>query len=223
VRRRIPPPITEINPAVSQIVSMVIHKAMAKAPIHRFSSARDFGDILQKAYHNQPIDRFDSSKIQPRIERAKKTFAEGDSEFASEILIELETEGHIDPEIALLRLKIDQATRQKKIRQLLEAARTRVEQDEIPLALEKLQEILEIDPENADAHAMRGSMEKQRNERQIESWINLARRHLERHDFTEARQALNEVFKIRQSDPSARELLQRDTDQPGKGCEPHSE
>ena len=207
VRRRIPPPITEINPAVSQIVSMVIHKAMAKAPIHRFSSARDFGDILQKAYHNQPIDRFDSSKIQPRIERAKKTFAEGDSEFASEILIELETEGHIDPEIALLRLKIDQATRQKKIRQLLEAARTRVEQDEIPLALEKLQEILEIDPENADAHSMRASMEKQRNERQIESWINLARRHLERHDFTEARQALNEVFKIRQSDPSARELL----------------
>ncbi len=211
VRRRIPPPITEINPAVSQIVSMVIHKAMAKAPIHRFSSARDFGDILQKAYHNQPIDRFDTSKIQPRIERAKKTFAEGDSEFASEILIELETEGHIDPEIALLRLKIDQATRQKKIRQLLEAARTRVEQDEIPLALEKLQEILEIDPENADAHAMRGSIEKQRNERQIESWINLARRHLERHDFTEARQALNEVFKIRQSDPSARELL-RETD-----------
>ena len=207
VRRRIPPPITEINPAVSQIVSMVIHKAMAKAPIHRFSSARDFGDTLQKAFHNQPIERFDSSKIQPRIERAKKTFAEGDSEFASEILIELETEGHIDPEIALLRLKIDQATRQKKIRQLLEAARTRVEQDEIPLALEKLQEILEIDPENADAQSMRSSIEKQRNERQIESWMGLARRHLERHDFTEARQALNEVFKLRQSDPNARELL----------------
>src|SRR5580704_382042 len=211
VRRRIPPPITEINPAVSQIVSMVIHKAMAKAPIHRFSSARDFGDTLQKAYHNQPIERFDSSKIQPRIERAKKTFAEGDSEFASEILIELETEGHIDPEITLLRMKIDQATRQKKIRQLLEAARTRVEQDEIPLALEKLQEILEIDPENADAHAMRGSIEKQRNERQIESWLGLARRHLDRHDFTEARQALNEVFKIRQSDQTARELM-RETD-----------
>ena len=211
VRRRIPPPITEINPAVSQIVSMVIHKAMAKAPIHRFSSARDFGDTLQKAYHNQPIERFDSSKIQPRIERAKKTFADGDSEFASEILIELETEGHIHPDITLLRMKIDQATRQKKIRQLLEAARTRVEQDEIPLALEKLQEILEIDPENADAHAMRGSIEKQRNERQIESWLGLARRHLDRHDFTEARQALNEVFKIRQSDQTARELM-RETD-----------
>ena len=41
--------------------------------------------------------------------------------------------------------------------------------------------------------------------------MSLARRHLERHDFTEARQALNEVFKLRQSDPSARELL-RETD-----------
>lgn len=211
VRRRIPPPISEINPAVSQIISMVVHKAMAKEPIHRFSSARDFGDTLQRAFHNQPIERFDPAKIKPRIERAKKTFEEGDSEFASEILTELETEGHIDPEIAMLRLKIDQARRQKKIRQLLEAARTRVEQDEIPLALEKLQEILEIDPENVDAHAMRGSIEKQRNERQIESWMDLARRHLERHDFSEARQALNEVLKIRQADPAARDLL-RETD-----------
>ena len=207
VRRCIPPPVNEINPAVSQIVSMVIHKAMAKAPIHRFSSARDFGDTLQKAFHNQPIDRFDSSKIQPRIARAKKAFGEGDSEFASEILTELETEGHIDPEIAMLRLKIDQATRQRKIRKLLEAARTRVEQDEVPLALEKLQEILEIDPENVDALSMRNSIEKQRNERQIESWMSLARRHLERHDFGEARQALNEVLKIRSSDPGARELM----------------
>jgi len=31
---------------------------------------------------------------------------------------------------------------------------------------------------------MRSSIEKQRNERQIESWMGLARRHLERHDFT---------------------------------------
>ncbi len=58
---------------------------------------------------------------------------------------------------------------------------------------------------------MRSSIEKQRNERQIESWISLARRHMERHDFTEARQALNEVFKIRQSDATARDLL-RETD-----------
>jgi serine/threonine-protein kinase len=207
IKRYIPPPILEINPAVSQLVSMVIHKAMAKQPLHRFSSARDFGETLQKAYRNQPIERFDRAKIQPRIERAKKALGEGDSDFASEILTELESEGHVDPEIGLVRAKIDQASRQRKIRQLLEAARTRLEQDEIPLALEKLQEILEIDPDNADAHALRRSVEKQRNERQIEGWLNLARRHLDRHDFAEARQALTEVLKIRSSDAVALELL----------------
>jgi serine/threonine-protein kinase len=207
IRHYIPPPILEINPAVSQLVSMVIHKAMAKQPLYRFSSARDFGDTLQKAYRNQPIERFDRAKIQPRIERAKKALAEGDSDFASEILTELESEGHVDPEIGLVRAKIDQASRQRKIRLLLEGARTRLEQDEIPLALEKLQEILEIDPDNADAHALRGMVEKQRNERQIESWMNLARRHLDRHDFAEARQALTEVLKIRSSDATALALL----------------
>ncbi len=207
IRRYIPPPILEINPAVSQLVSMVIHKAMAKQPLHRFSSARDFGDTLQKAFRNLPIERFDRAKIQPRIDRAKKALGEGDPDFASEILTELESEGHVDPEIGLMRAKIDQASRQRKIRQLLEAARTRLEQDEIPLALEKLQEILEIDPDNADAHALRSSVEKQRNERQIEGWLSLARRHLDRHDFTEARQALTEVLKIRPTDATALELL----------------
>lgn len=207
VRERIAPPIFELNPAVSQAVSMVIHKAMAKQPIHRLSSARDFADSLQKAYHNQHNERFDRARIQPRIERAKKALSEGDPEFASEILTELETEGHIDPEISLLRGKIDQTIRQRKIRQLLESARTRVEQEEIPLALEKLIEVLEIDPENADALSMRSSIEQQRNERQMESWMALARRHLERHDFPEARQALTEALKIRPSDSIARELL----------------
>jgi eukaryotic-like serine/threonine-protein kinase len=209
VRTRIAPPIFEINPAVSQAISMVIHKAMAKQPIHRLSSARDFAESLQKAFHNQQNERFDRARIQPRIERARKALSEGDSEFASEILTELEAEGHIDSEISLLRNKINQTVRQKKIRQLLESARTRVEQDEIPLALEKLIEVLEIDPENADALSMRSSIEKQRNERQIESWMALARRHLERHDFSEAKQALTEALKIRPADTNARELLQQ--------------
>jgi serine/threonine protein kinase len=206
VRSYIPAPIIEINPMVSQLVSMVIHKAMAKLPFHRFSSVRDFGDSLQKAHLNQPIDRFDRAKIQPRIERAKKAFAEGDIDFASEILTELETEGHIDPEIKIVRLKINQAIRQKKIRQLLEAARTRAEQDEIPLALEKLHEVLEIDPDNADAHALRNSIDQQQNDRQVERWMSLAQRHLERHDFSAARLALAELLRVRPSDSAAIEL-----------------
>jgi eukaryotic-like serine/threonine-protein kinase len=208
VRQRIAPAIWEINPAVPQAVGMVVHKAMAKQPIHRLSSARDFADSLQKAFNNQPNERFDRARIQPRIERATKALADGDADFASEILTGLETEGHIDPDISQLRIKIDQSIRQRKIRQLLEIARTRVEQDEVPLALEKLLEVLEIDPENADALSMRSSIEQQRNERQIESWIALARRHLERHQFSDARQALTEALKIRPSDSMAREMLQ---------------
>jgi len=65
-----------------------------------------------------------------------------------------------------------------------------------------------IDPENADALAMRSSIEQRRNERQVESWMALARRHLDRHDFSEARQALTEALKIRPSDSVARGLLQ---------------
>ncbi len=207
IRKHIPPPASELNPAVSQMVSRVVHKAMAKEPIHRFVNARDLGETLQKAVLNQPIERFDPARIQPRIERAKKALSDGDEGFALEILNGLETEGYLDLEITLLRGQIEQRTRQRRIRQLLESARTRIEQDEIPLALEKIQEVLSIDPENSDALAMRASIEKLRNERQIESWMDLARKHLDRHAFGDARQALREVLRIRPADTVAGDLL----------------
>ena len=68
----------------------------------------------------------------------------------------------LDPRITVLRMQIEMAVKQKKIRQLLESARARMEQDEIPLALDKIREVLEMDPENPDALAMRETMEKQR-------------------------------------------------------------
>lgn len=207
VRTHIPPPICDINPNVSQLVSKVIHKAMAKDPIHRFLSARDFSDTLQKAFLNQPIERFDPAKIQPRIDRARKAFADGDYGFASEILTELGAEGHIDPETSLLRAQIAEAVKQKKIRQLLESARTRMEQDEFPLALDKLREVLDLDGANADALALRGSIEMKRSERQIDKWMALARQHLDVRDFTEARQALREVLGLTPDYPPAIQML----------------
>lgn len=207
IRRHIPTPISEVNPAASQLVSMVIHKAMAKQPIHRFSSAREFEDALRKARMNQPLERFDRARIQPRIDRAKKAFAEGDYAFSSEILTELESEGHIDKEITLLRVQVEQASRRNRVRQLIEGAKARLEQDEVPLALEKLQAVLDIDPDNPDALALSSTVEKQRNERQIESWLHLAERHMDRHDFTEARLAMHEVLKVRPNDAAALDLL----------------
>ena len=207
IRHHIPPAICDLNPLVSQLVSRVIHKAMAKDPWHRFSTAKEYSETLQKALRGEALERFDRGKIQPRIDRAKKAQAAGDHQFASEILSELEAEGNIDPEMSLLRIQIDQAIRQKSIRQLLESARTRLEEDEFPLALQKIQEVLAIDPDNPDALSLRSAIEKQRSQRQTENWFRLVDQHIHNGAFGQARQGLEEILKLNPNDSKARGLL----------------
>jgi serine/threonine protein kinase len=207
VIKLMPPPVSELYPSINQQVSKVVHKCLAKQPIHRFASARELAETLQKAARNEPV--FDSSKIEPRIERARAAFKSGDEVFASEILAELESEGNLDPRITVLRMQIDVTVKQKKIRQLLESARARMEQDEIPLALDKIREVLELDPQNPDALAMRKAMEKQRSEAQIAKWLELAQTHLGNRDFGAARNAAQEVLAIRSADTRALDLLDK--------------
>jgi serine/threonine protein kinase len=207
IRRYTPPPICDLNPLVSQMVSRVIHKAMAKEPWHRFSTAREYADSLQKALNGESLDRFDRAKIQPRIARVKKAFGEGDHQFASEILTELEAEGNIDPEMSLLRIQIDHAVRQKSIRQLLDSARTRLEEDEFPLALQKIQEVLDIDPDNPDAVGLRSEIEKLRSHYQTDNWFRLVDQHIHNQSFGQAKQGLQEVLKLNPDDKRARDLL----------------
>jgi hypothetical protein len=203
----VPPAVSELNPNVNMSLSRVVHKCLAKQPIHRFASARDLADVLQKAVRNEPV--FDTAKIEQRIERAKTAYKSGDEGFASEILAELEAEGHLDPRITVLRMQIEMAAKAKKTRQLLESARARMEQDEIPLALDKIREVLELDPENPDALAMRHAMEKQRNEGQIARWLELAQTHLSNRDFGAARNAAKEVLAINRADARAMDLLEK--------------
>lgn len=207
VIKYIPPPVSELYPSINQNISKVVHKCLAKKPIHRFSSARELAEALQKAARNEPV--FDSSKIEPRIERARVAYKNGDEGFASEILSELESEGQLDPRITVLRMQIDVTVKQKKIRQLLESARARMEQEEIPLALDKVREVLELDAENPDALAMRTAMEKQRSETQIAKWLELAQAHLGNRDFGAARNAAQEVLAIRAADSRALDLLEK--------------
>jgi eukaryotic-like serine/threonine-protein kinase len=207
IRTHIPPPASEINGAVSQMVSRTIHKAMAKQPWHRFSNAREFGETLQKALRNEPIERFDRSKIQPRIERVRKAYSEGDHQFATEILTELESEGHIDPDMSVLRIQIEQSLRQKTIRQLLESARTRMEEEEYPLALQKIGDVLHIDPNNLDAQHLRSQIERLRGEKQIDNWFRLVAEHRDNQLYSQARQGLEEVLKIDTSNMQARRML----------------
>lgn len=207
IRTHIPPPASDINAAINQLVSRTVHKAMAKQPLHRFSGAREFGEVLKKAQRNEPIECFDSSRIQPRIERVKKAQAEGDYQFARDILTELEAEGHLDPQIPLLRIQLDQIIQQKTIRQLLENARTRVEEEEYPLALQKIQEILEIAPQQMDALQMKAEIEKRRSEKQVDQWYRLVHQHIGNQLFSQARQGLEEILRLRPTDVQAHTLL----------------
>ncbi len=207
ILKQIPPLACELNSTVSQPVSRVLHKAMAKQSWHRFASARDFGDTLNKALRNEPIEFFDPERTRPRLQRATKALEEGDYQFAGEILGELEAEGHMDEAIGSLRRQLDGAVRRKTLSQLLDAARARFEEEEDPLALQKLQEALQIEPDNATALALKSKIENRRSERQIDNWYRLARQHIENHAYGHAREALQNVLQLRPKEARALQLL----------------
>jgi serine/threonine protein kinase len=203
----IPPPASELNPAVSQTISRVVHKAMAKQPWTRFDTARELGEILQKAARDEPITLFDPARMLPRIQTATKALEKGDYQFAGEIVSELEAEGNIDPQITLLRTQIDQLSRRRTIDQLLESARARYEENEDPLALSKLQEVLNLDPTNVAALGLKSKIDDRRNERQIEKWVRLAQRHISNHAYGHAREAVQNALVLRPKDSRASKLL----------------
>jgi hypothetical protein len=207
ILHHIPPLATELNSTVSQPVSRVLHKAMAKQSWHRFASARDFGDTLNKARRNEPIELFDPERTRPRMQRATKALEDGDFQFAGEILGELEAEGHMDTAIVALRRQLDGAVRRKTLSQLLDAARARFEEEEDPLALQKLQEALQIEPDNSTALTLKSRIENRRSERQIDNWYRLARQHIDNHAYAHAREALQNVLQLRPNEARALQLL----------------
>ncbi len=207
VRNYVPPPASDLNPAVNSPMSRTVHKAIAKQPWHRFPTAREFGDTLQRALRNEPIDRFERSKILPRIERVKKAFGDDDYQFALEILRELESEGHVDPDMSALHIQIEQALHQKNVRQLLDNAHVRMEEEEYPLALHKVEDVLEVDPANKEALSLKKQIEQRRDETQLSHWFKLVREHIDNNLFGPARQGLQEILKIDSSNTEAREML----------------
>ena len=207
ILRLVPPPASDLNGSVNDAISRVLHKGMAKQPWHRFATARDFSDALNKALRNQPIEFFDPARLRPRLERATRALEDGDFQFAGEILGELEAEGHMDSSIALLRQQLDAAVRQKTIAKLLESAKSRFEEEEDPLALQKIQEVLQIDPQNVAAIGLKSRIESRRGQRQIDNWYRLASQHIENHAYVHAREALDNVLQLNPSEARAHQLL----------------
>jgi len=207
IRSHIPPPISQLNAAVNDQVSRAVHKAMAKQPYHRFSSAREFSEILQRAIRNEHIELLDRSRIQPRMNRIKKALNDGDFQLATDILDELESEGNFDTEMSVLRVKTEQAARSRTIYELIKSARTRMEEQEYPLALQNVQRALDLDPANIDALAMRREIDRQRSARQVEKWFPIAQQHFDDKLFANSRQAIDEIQKVDPTNEQARDLL----------------
>jgi serine/threonine-protein kinase len=203
----IPAPASELNPAVNQAVSQAIHKAMAKQPWHRYSSAREFAETLQKALRNEPIEIFNQARVRPKLQRAMETLERGDCQYAAEIVGELEGEGHLDPAISELRRKIDEAIRRKTIGQLLDTAHSRIETEDYPSALQRIYEVLQLDPANAEALGLKTTVENKRANRDMQEWFRLAIEHLERFDFSHAREALQRILQVRPKEGRALQML----------------
>ncbi len=207
ILRFTPPPVSEFNPVVSSAISQVIHKALAKEPFFRFSGVREFADSLQKALRGEAIEAFDPARITPRLERARKSFNAGDVDDAAEILSELESQSYLTPEISALHKEIEEIRRVKTVKQLLETARKRFQEEEYVRALQKVQEVLDLDSTNTEAFTLKGAIEGKRSGTQIEEWFRLAHQHMENHAYSHARQALQKVLDIRPKESRANALL----------------
>ena len=202
-----PPPVSELNNSVTYPLSQVVHKALAKNPWNRFPSAKEFGECFQKAFRGEPLEYFDAEKVKPRLQRAVESFEQGDYEFAIEILAEIESEGHLNQEVVLVRRQVEQATRRNRIRALLENARRFHQAQEYGLALRKVQEALDLDANDPDTLALKAIIEKERRSRKIDEWIQIARQHLANQSFQQARDALDKVLKMKPDDTEALRLM----------------
>ncbi len=135
-----------------------------------------------------------------RSERAEQSFAQGEYNFASEALAELEGEGHLDAEIGLLRGQVHNAVRQSWVRELLEGARRFFAATEYALAEIKIDEALDLDPKNAETLQLRGELEKGRSDSKAAESIAQVRHHLEGRALPQARETLEKLLGQRPND-----------------------
>ncbi len=203
----IPPPVHELNPEIALPLSQTIHKATAKNPLQRFRSAREFSDILQKAFRGEQIEIFNPARIRPRLERAREAFNKKDYDFAGEIVAELESEGHLDKDISELRGSIEHRIIQRRTSQLIETARSRVEEREYQIAFQKIDEALQLDPKNTEALALKARIETKRTDQDVDGWLAIARTHVENRAFDPAREALKRILELRPREAKATQLL----------------
>ncbi|MGA2145256.1 MAG: protein kinase [Bryobacteraceae bacterium] len=203
-----PAPIFEVNPTISQTVSRAVHKALAKQPRNRYSSALEFADTLQRALRGETIAALDPTRIQPRIQRAIKAFEQANYQMATDILRDLEAAGHIDPALRPLRNQIDQALRRQRLGELIERARLGLAEEELAVALRNVEEALKIDPTHEEAIKLRGDIQAEVARVEVDEWLRAAENAINGYAFGTARQLLRRVLDLRPQEARATELLE---------------
>jgi len=124
-----------------------VHKALAKQAFHRFSSAREFADLLQKALRGEAIEVFDESRAVCAYRPRQKGARHWRTGIRRRGARGARSRGYIHPDMAHLRQQINRAQREKSIALLLDNANRCYQEEEYQLALQKIQEVLRIDPQ----------------------------------------------------------------------------
>ena len=93
------------------------------------------------------------------------------------------------------------------ISQLLDTARRCFEGQEYQLALQKVQDVLNLDSTNTEARSLQGEIENKRSSDQIEDWCRIALQHLENHSYGHARDALQNVLNLSPKETRAQQLM----------------
>jgi serine/threonine protein kinase len=202
-----PQPIFELNPTVSQMVSRVVHKALAKQPRHRYANAIEFAEMYQRALRGEAIPIFDPARIQPRIDRAVRAFEQGNPQMAMDILNDLDASGHIDPALVPLRNRVDEALRRQNIRDLLDRAKLALEEEEFALAAQNTDAILKMEPDNAEALKLSEAVRAEVSRRELDEALRNAEATLRDGSYERARQLLKSALESRPDEPRAQQLL----------------
>src|SRR5215475_3549250 len=207
IRHVNPPPVSSINPRVSLALSQVLSKAMAKDPRYRFTSVKEFGDYLRRAHYDDSLAVFDPSKFTPRLDKASEAYQQGNLEFAQELISELESEGYLTPELESLATNVKTATKKRTIEHLLESARARVQDGEYRLALQRVNEALQLEPRQEDALVLQHDIEARRAEADVIDWLRVGQQHLDKFSFSHARQAVQRILDMRPGEERALQFL----------------
>lgn len=210
IRKWMPPPVSDINPAVTLPLARVIHKALAKRPEDRYLDLIRFREVLLRLQRNEPVELSDPEVIRQRLARAAAAFQRDEHEMAEEILRELDLEGHLDEGILALRRQVTQVRNRSRVEALLrQARRYQDEGTELTLARQKVMEALEIEPEHPGARQLKGEIEAREAERVIERRLRLAADHAGQHSYENARQELRAILKARPHHVEAAQRLQK--------------